>query len=55
MNNYQLIETMISIRKNFRIKLPDAIIAGSAINRNAILVTRDAGFLKIASLQVLSY
>ncbi|MBD2133704.1 MAG: type II toxin-antitoxin system VapC family toxin [Dolichospermum sp.] len=31
----------IQLKRNYKIKLPDAIIAATAINQNAILVTRN--------------
>ena len=41
----------ISLRKNYNIKLPDAIIAATAISQNAILITNDKQFLKISELK----
>ena len=50
-----LIKTITSIRKAFNIKLPDAIIAASAIINQGILITNDTRFSKITSLQILTY
>ena len=36
-------EKTIEIRKNRKIKIPDCIIAATALNRNLTLVTRDTG------------
>lgn len=52
-SNTQHIQLIAGLRKSFRIKLPDAIIAATAIWKNAILITRD--FSKINSLHVTSY
>lgn len=50
-----IVEETISIRKKHPIKLPDAIIAASAISTNAILVTRNTeDFVKIAGLKLLN-
>ena len=50
-----LINKAIEIRKSFRVKLPDAIIAASALTRNAILVTADAKLSAISNLTTLSF
>ena len=47
-----LISSAISIRKNHKLKLPDAIIAATAISANAILITADKDFKKITGLMV---
>ena len=47
-----IIETIILLRKKYRIKLPDSIIAASAITNNATLVTADKDFQKIAELKI---
>ncbi len=44
----------IDIRKNFRVKLPDAIIAATAVVHGFALITRNsADFEKIKGLQVI--
>ncbi len=45
----------IQIRKNFKLKLPDAIIAASAFQVNLPLITADRGFGKIKALEVILY
>ena len=51
----ELIETTIRIRKNHSIKLPDAIVAATAIFYNLILVTRNLkDFQDIKDLQVIN-
>ena len=44
--NIRVIETIIQIRKKKRAKLPDAIIAGTAIALDAVLLTADEKILK---------
>ncbi|MDR2841398.1 MAG: PIN domain-containing protein [Paludibacter sp.] len=51
--NYHIKKTAIQIRQNYRVKLPDAIIAATAIQYNLTLVTADKGFSKIAELDLL--
>lgn len=43
---------IIEIRSVYKIKLPDAIIAATAIINNAKLVTGDKGFKKVKELQL---
>ena len=40
-------EITISIRKRFKVKLPDSIIVATAIENNATLVTSDKQLLKL--------
>ena len=50
-----IIVDAIFIRKNYSVKLPDAIIAATAINKNLILLTRNmADFEKINGLNVIN-
>lgn len=49
--NLQLIQTIISIRSKYNLKLPDAIIAASAHLHNAVLITNDLHFKKIIQLE----
>lgn len=50
-----IIDTAIQLRLQVRIKAPDAIIAASALNEKADLVTRNvADFKKIPGLKVVS-
>ena len=44
---------IIEIRNLYKLKLPDAIIAASAIVNNAVLPTADKGFRKIEELQLM--
>ncbi|QDW26772.1 type II toxin-antitoxin system VapC family toxin [Pedobacter sp. KBS0701] len=51
----EIIQNTIKIRKSHRIKLPDAIIAATAITNNLTLITRNTSdFKKIVNLQVLN-
>ncbi|MFC2331374.1 MAG: type II toxin-antitoxin system VapC family toxin [Treponema sp.] len=45
-------EKTIEIRKKYRTKLPDAIIAASAIVNNLPLITADKGFNQIEELNL---
>jgi len=51
-SNSTLINKTIEIRNAYKLKLPDAIIAASAIVNNAVLLTGDKGFKKIEELQL---
>ncbi|MBD2136091.1 type II toxin-antitoxin system VapC family toxin [Anabaena sp. FACHB-1237] len=45
----------IQLKRNYKIKLPDAIIAATAINQNAILVTRNiSDFQAITELKIVN-
>ena len=54
-SNTTLIDAIINVRHSYRIKLPDAIIAASAIYKNAILIANDKDFSQINSLHTLTY
>jgi predicted nucleic acid-binding protein len=51
--NYYIKQLAITIRQNARVKLPDALIAATALQQNLTLVTADKGFSKIADLDFL--
>lgn len=51
--NTNIKETTIELRKKYTIKLPDAIIASTAINYGIPLVTADKGFSKIKELDLI--
>ncbi len=51
----QLIERAVEIRRSFRVKLPDAIVAASALSHDAILVTADRQLSSIKDLSVLLF
>jgi tRNA(fMet)-specific endonuclease VapC len=50
-----LIEKIIEIRQQHRLKLPDAVIAAMAIQNSASLVTTDREFAKVTSLTVINW
>ncbi|NEP32991.1 type II toxin-antitoxin system VapC family toxin [Moorena sp. SIO3B2] len=50
-----LIEKIIEIRQQYRLKLPDAIIAAMAIQNYASLVTADQEFAKVTVLRVINW
>ena len=50
-----IIQHCIDLRKNYKIKLPDAIIAATALARNLILITNDEkDFAVIQNLTVIN-
>jgi tRNA(fMet)-specific endonuclease VapC len=53
--NKSLIEQIISIRQQYRLKLPDTIIAAMAKQNSAQLVTRDCQLNKIADLSIVNW
>lgn len=55
LSDVSLINTIADVRRSNKIKLPDAIIAGTAIYNNAVLVTNDKGFSKVSSLKTESF
>lgn len=54
-SNNLLIEQIIQIRLQYRLKLPDAIIAATAFQAGASLVTADGEFTKVTSLTVVNW
>lgn len=54
-NEIGLLELILKIRKNAKIKLPDAIIASTAIHNQAKLITSDGGFRKVARLKLIEF
>lgn len=48
----KLITLSLNLRRNHRIKLPDAIIGATAISRNALLITNDGHFSGIPTLVI---
>ena len=45
-------ERTIALRRMYRIKLPDAIVAATAIEENVPLISADKGFCKMVELQL---
>ncbi len=52
MDDLELQETAVRLRRDFGLKLPDAIIAAIALTQKAVLVTADEGFDRIPDLEV---
>ena len=46
-----LIDRIVSLRRQYRLKLPDAIIAATAIERGAILITDDRQLRKLPAVK----
>ena len=53
--NSSLMKQIILIRQQYRLKLPDAIIAAVAIQNSAKLVTRDVQLNRVAELTVINW
>jgi len=51
--NEKIKQLAIAIRQKYRIKLPDALIAATAMQQNLTLVTADKEFSKISELDLL--
>ncbi|MFP4221848.1 MAG: type II toxin-antitoxin system VapC family toxin [Phormidium sp.] len=47
-------EKTVKLRRQYRLKMPDAIIAASAWDCEAVLITNDKQLSKISQIQVLS-
>ena len=45
---------IVELRNTYRLKLPDAIVAATAIINNIVLVTADSDFKKIKELQLIT-
>ncbi len=54
-SDIELINLITNIRVVNKLKLPDAIIAATALYKSATLITKDKDFSIIASLHTLSY
>jgi tRNA(fMet)-specific endonuclease VapC len=50
-----LLDQIVSIRQSSRVKLPDAIVAATAISQGAVLVTADRQLQSIPNLSVQSF
>jgi tRNA(fMet)-specific endonuclease VapC len=50
-----LIDQIIQLRQQYRLKLPDAIIAAMALQATANLVTADREFAKVSTLAVIGW
>ena len=50
-----LVDKIIEIRQQYRLKLPDAVIAAITIQNSASLVTADQEFAKINRLKVINW
>ena len=49
----EIVDICIELRKKYKIKLPDAIIAATALSQNLVLISRnDKDFKKIYELQL---
>lgn len=53
--NTKIKEITIELRKKYKMKLPDAIIAASAYYNNVPLITADKDFQKLEELNIILY
>ena len=53
--NAEIKKLVISLRKNYNLKLPDSIIAASALYHNLPLITADKQLGQISELNILLY
>jgi tRNA(fMet)-specific endonuclease VapC len=51
----QLIEWIIEFRKQYRLKLPDAIIVASTVLTSSVLVTADQALQKVKEITIQSF
>lgn len=54
-NDVSLIKIICDVRQTHRLKLPDAIIASTALNCSATLLTNDAMFTRVKGLSVQAF
>ena len=52
--NYHIKELGIALRKNYKLKLPDAVVAATAQHENADLLTNDSKLLNLAEINTQS-
>ncbi len=50
-----LVEKIIAVRQQHRLKLPDAVIAAMAMQKNAALVTADREFAKLTDWPMINW
>jgi predicted nucleic acid-binding protein len=55
MDNLILVEAIAETRATYRLKLPDATVAPTALYKSAILVTNDQDFRKVSTLKIINY
>ena len=53
--NNSIKEKVIKLRRNFAIKLPDCIVAATALYMDLPILTSDKGFNKIEELNLMIY
>ncbi|WP_337886422.1 PIN domain-containing protein [Fischerella thermalis] len=54
-SNNLLLEQIIQIRLQYRVKLPDAIITSTALQVGASLVTNDRELIKVTTLTIINW
>lgn len=54
-SDFELMETIITFRSKYKIKLPDAIIAATSLVQNSTLMSNDQIFSKIPNIEALMF
>ncbi len=54
-NQTELINLIIDLRQQYRLKLPDAIVVATAIQYNAVLVTADSQLKNIPDVNIFDF
>ena len=54
-NDSELLRHILNIRKDKKLKLPDAIIAGCSVYKKCKLITADKNILNLTGLATLAY
>lgn len=50
-----LVDTIARIRSSYRLKLPDAILAATALTNNCALISNDKEFRKVSTLTTINF
>jgi tRNA(fMet)-specific endonuclease VapC len=50
-----LLNSIVAIRQTYKLKLPDAIIAATALTYNCQLVSNDKNIIKVPQLSIISF
>ena len=50
-----LIKEVINVRKQYKLKLPDAVLSATPLVNNCVLITNDIDFKKVSSLATLTF
>jgi len=51
--DYNIVKIVVTLRKKYKIKLPDAIISATCLVKNAKLITNDLRLNKINEIKII--